>query len=36
MFGYSCDVTDVFMPAPVYYAHKLAKHLNDVRGHFDI
>jgi len=31
MFGYACDQTDVFMPAPIYYSHKIVKALADVR-----
>jgi len=27
MFGYACDETESFMPAPIYYAHKLAEQL---------
>lgn len=36
MFGYACDDTDAFMPAPIYYAHKLAKRLSEVRRKSDI
>lgn len=25
MFGYACNATDVFMPAPILYAHRLVK-----------
>lgn len=25
MFGYACSETDVFMPAPIYYAHRLVE-----------
>lgn len=25
MFGYACDETDVYMPAPITYAHRLAR-----------
>lgn len=31
MFGYACDETDQYMPAPIYYAHKLAMKLNEIQ-----
>jgi S-adenosylmethionine synthetase len=29
MFGYACDETEVFMPATIYYAHRLIKSINE-------
>ncbi len=31
MFGYACRETPVYMPAPIYYSHKVLKHLADKR-----
>lgn len=31
MFGYACDETDDFMPAPLEYAHRLCRRLSYVR-----
>ncbi len=31
MFGYACNETDVFMPAPIYYAHKILRNLAEAR-----
>lgn len=36
MFGYACDETDVLMPAPITYAHRLVEKQSQLRrtGHF--
>ena len=31
MFGYACDETPAYMPAPIYYAHQLGERLEDLR-----
>ncbi|MCD8029063.1 MAG: methionine adenosyltransferase [Erysipelotrichaceae bacterium] len=31
MFGYATDETEAYMPAPIYYANKLAKRLGDLQ-----
>jgi S-adenosylmethionine synthetase len=33
MFGYACDETDVLMPAPIFYAHRLVEEQARVRKH---
>ena len=32
MFGYACDETDVLMPAPITYAHRLVKRQAEIRN----
>ncbi len=31
MFGYACDETDILMPAPIYYAHKILRLISEAR-----
>ena len=31
MFGYACDETDVLMPAPITYAHRLVQRQSEIR-----
>jgi len=35
MFGYATNETDEYLPAPIYYAQKMAKKLTDVRKNGD-
>jgi S-adenosylmethionine synthetase len=32
MFGYACNDNDVYMPAPIYYAHEILKKLKERRN----
>jgi S-adenosylmethionine synthetase len=31
MFGYACDETNVFMPAPIHFSHQILKSLSEAR-----
>jgi len=31
MFGFACDETEAFMPAPIYYSHKILKEMSKLR-----
>ena len=33
MFGYACNDNDAYLPAPIYYAHEVLKHLKVIRSH---
>ena len=35
MFGYACDDTEVYMPAPIYYANLLAKRLSTIQKKYE-
>lgn len=35
MFGFATSETETLMPAPIYYAHKILKNLNDLRNSND-
>jgi S-adenosylmethionine synthetase len=34
MFGFACDETDAYMPAPIYYAHRILERLAALRREF--
>ncbi|MBN2694068.1 methionine adenosyltransferase [bacterium] len=36
MFGYATDETEVYMPMPIYYSHKLVEYLAKVRKRGDV
>lgn len=36
MFGFACDETPTFMPAPIYWAHQLSQQLSNVRKNGEV
>lgn len=36
MYGYATNETDTYMPAPIYFAHRLAKRLEEVRKNWTL
>jgi S-adenosylmethionine synthetase len=36
MFGYACNQNDAYLPAPIFYAHKILRELKMLRSHSDV